>query len=294
MTRFFRYLAPNLVTSLGMIFGLMSMVATYEGRFVAAAWLIIWAVLLDRLDGLVARTLKATSEFGVQMDSFADSINFGVAPAFLMYVSLSSVPPLGFDHGAGRVLLMVACAAWALGAVFRLAKFNIVTEDAGSQFFFGVPTTLAAGVLIIWYLALHKYSAVDVALGSPEYFRGFKLFGDWTIPMSVWAYLPAAMLVGAFLMISNLPNPKLRSFKWKALNIVLLGGVLVGYVCGFARLMPDFMLLMPTSWLLVALVWGQLSKDARSLRPPPFLPKDDPSLDDEHEEEALDPAEQRR
>lgn len=294
MNRFFRYLAPNLVTSLGMLFGMMSMVATYEGRFVDAGWLIIWAVLLDRLDGLVARTLKATSEFGVQMDSFADAINFGVAPAFLLYVSLSSVAPLGFDHGAGKVLLMVACAAWVLGAVFRLAKFNVVTEDAGSKFFFGVPTTLAGGILIIWYIALHKYSAADVALGSPEFFRGFKLFGQWTLSMRIWAYLPAAMLVGAFLMISNLPIPKLRALKWKALNVALLIGVLAGFVCGFARYMPDFMLLMPTGWLLVALVWGQVSNDARSLRSPPFLPPDDPSLDDEDDEEALDPAEQRR
>jgi CDP-diacylglycerol--serine O-phosphatidyltransferase len=276
--RFFRYLAPNLVTSLGLIFGLLSMVATFEGRYVAAAWLIIWAVLLDRVDGLVARTLKATSAFGVQMDSFADAINFGVAPAFLVYVSLTGVPALGFGAGPGKLVLLLGCGAWALGAVFRLAKFNVVTEDAGSQFFFGVPTTLAAGILVIWYIALHKYSAPGRALGSPEVFTDPKLFGDWTLPIATWAYLPAAMLLGALLMVSNLPNPKLRSLRYRALNVILVIGVMAGYICGFARVMPDFMMLLPTGWLLIALIWGQLSADARGLRPPPVLPQAEPTV----------------
>nr|MCH9687301.1 CDP-alcohol phosphatidyltransferase family protein [Deltaproteobacteria bacterium] len=65
--RLLRYLAPNLVTSVGVLFGLASIVASFEQRFADAAWLIMWAVLLDRIDGLVARLLKATSPFGVQM-----------------------------------------------------------------------------------------------------------------------------------------------------------------------------------------------------------------------------------
>lgn len=287
MSRFLRYLAPNLVTSLGMLFGLLSMVATHEHRFVAAGWLIIWAVLLDRVDGLVARTLKATSDFGVQMDSFADAINFGIAPAFLVYVSLSSAPILGFDHGVGKGLLIVACAVWALANVFRLAKFNVVTEEAGSKHFFGVPTTLAAGTLVIWYLALHKYSALGAAPGQPEAFGDPKLYGDFTIPITAWAYVPAAMLVGALLMASNLPQPKLGAQKSKTLTVALLVVVLIGYVCGFMRVLPEFMLLMPTSWLVVALAWGQLSPAARRLAPPPFLPRDEPGFDDEDEEASL-------
>ena len=73
LNRMLRYLAPNLVTSLGMVFGLLSIVAALEQRFADAGWLIVWAVLLDRVDGLVARLLRATSSFGVQMDSFMDS-----------------------------------------------------------------------------------------------------------------------------------------------------------------------------------------------------------------------------
>src|ERR1041385_7290291 len=95
-SRFFRYLAPNLITLSSMIFGLVSLWSAHTGNFPLAAWMIIYAVLTDRLDGLVARALKATSELGMQLDSFADFLNFGVAPAFLVLAYLSGRPDLPF------------------------------------------------------------------------------------------------------------------------------------------------------------------------------------------------------
>lgn len=277
MLRFLRYLAPNAVTSLGLTFGLLSMVATHEHRYVDAGWLIIWAVMLDRVDGFVARSLKATSPFGIQMDSFADAINFGVAPSFFVYISLSSVPALGFEHGFGRALLMGACAAWVLATVFRLAKFNVVAESAdGPNVFFGVPTTLAAGILVIWILVLHKYAPAEALLGSSEGFRGPHLYGDATVGIRAWSYLPAAMLLGAFLMVSNLPQPKLRPAKQKVLTAIIIVGTSTGFICAFARYMPDYMALLPSTWLLASLVWGQASSRARSYRVPSFLPKEHP------------------
>ncbi len=276
MPRWFRFAPANLVTSLGMLFGLASLVATHEHRFVDAGWLIIWAVLLDRIDGFVARSLKATSEFGVQMDSFADAINFGVAPAFLMYVSLSSAPILGFESGSGHLLLMAACGLWVLANVFRLAKFNVVADDPDApKVFFGVPTTLAAGALVTWYLVLHKYAAVSAVLGDASAFTGPKLFGALTIGTGVWAYIPAAMLAGAFLMVSNVPTPKLVPLRYKAPTVFVLTSVAIGYICGFARYMPDVMALMPTSWLVVSLIWSQVSANARGFEVPAFLPTRD-------------------
>lgn len=285
--RFLRYLAPNAVTALGMCFGLLSMVATLEQRYVDAGWLIIWAVLIDRLDGLVARTLKATSDFGMQMDSFADAIDFGIAPAFLVYVSLSSLEPLGFGAGPGRVLLLVACGLWVLANVFRLAKFNVVSEQgpAAGKLFFGIPTTLAAGTLVIWFIVLLEYAPPGAAMGGSEAFRGPKLLGDWEVPLAVWGYLPAVMIVLAFLMASNLPTPKLATPKNKVLAVLLIGNVLAGYVCGFARMFPDYMAWMPTAWVVMAIVWGQFSRQARRLRPPSFLPTGSRHLPDEEEDE---------
>ena len=290
--RLLRYLAPNAVTSLGMLFGLLSLVATYEHRFTDASWLIIWAVFLDRVDGLVARTLKATSDFGMQMDSFADAINFGIAPAFLVYVSLGSIEALGFTEGPGRVLLLVACAVWVLANVFRLAKFNVVSEEAAAsvgKVFFGVPTTLAAGTMIIWFLVLQKYAPVGGPMGDPSAFRGARLLGSWEVPLQVWGYVPAIMLCLAFLMASNLPVPKLVAPKNKVLTVLLLANVFAGYVCGFARIYPDFMFWMPTAWVMMALAWGQFSRRARRLRPPPFLPLTaELTLDDEDDEVSPD------
>ncbi len=276
MTRLLRYLAPNLVTSVGLLFGLLSMVATIEHRFVDAGWLITGSVMLDRVDGFVARLLRATSPFGIQMDSFADAINFGVAPALLVYVSLSSVPALGFDQGVGQVLLMIACAVWVLANVFRLAKFNVVAEEAAPSVFFGVPTTLAAGLLVIWMLVLHKYSPPEALLGSPASFEGPRVFGGLTVGISAWSYLPAAMLLGAFLMASNLPQPKLRPAKHKALTGLLALGAASGFLFAFIRFMPDYMALLPTSWTIGALLWSVFSPKARGFKTPSFLPSEPP------------------
>jgi len=85
-----RYVAPNLVTSAAMLLGMLAVVMAMEGAHVTAAWLVVWSTFLDRADGIVARALKATSAFGVQMDSFADFFNFGVVPAFIIYTALAS------------------------------------------------------------------------------------------------------------------------------------------------------------------------------------------------------------
>ncbi len=275
--RFLRYVAPNVVTATGMLFGLLSLVASYEHRFVDAAWLIIWAVLVDRLDGLVARSLKATSDFGVQMDSFADAINFGIAPAFLVFVTLEDQTAIGFAQGWGRVVLMAACALWALANVFRLAKFNVVSETptSGPKVFFGVPTTLAAGILVIWYLVLAKYSVGQGPIHA-EPFGGPRLLGGLVVPLGVWSYIPAAMIAFAFLMASNLPIPKLQGLGSKATTVLLVGMVGTGYVCGFARMLPEYMAVMPSSWLVIALVWSQASSRARGMTPPPVLPDPGP------------------
>jgi CDP-diacylglycerol--serine O-phosphatidyltransferase len=271
MSRFFRYLAPNLVTSLGIVFGLLSLIATFEGRYVDAGWLVIWSVMLDRVDGFVARRLKATSEFGLHMDSFADAINFGVAPSYLCFVILSKIPALGFADGVGRVLLLGAVLAWVLACVVRLAKFNAITDESPGVFF-GVATTLAAGVLTIWLLVLLKYAPPGLGLAPSEGFGGTRLLGDIVIPVQVWGYVPAAMIVLAILMVSNAPMPKLTASRSKAFTVFVIVNVALGYVCAFTRMFPEFMAWMPSSWLIVFLIRGQLSEETRSLRPPAIFP----------------------
>ena len=100
--RFLRYLAPNVITLSSMIFGLVSLWSAHNGDFTLAGWMVIYAVLTDRLDGLVARAVKGTSELGMQLDSFADFLNFGIAPAFMTLCYLNSRSDLPYQTGTAH------------------------------------------------------------------------------------------------------------------------------------------------------------------------------------------------
>lgn len=266
-----RYLAPNAVTVLGMVCGLLSLVSAHEGRWPEAGYYIIWAVLLDNLDGPIARALDASSPFGAQMDSFADFLNFGVAPGYLVYVSLSGVPATGFTDAGGQALLGATCVAWVVANVVRLARFNVTPETKGMLF--GIPTTLAAGLLVIWYLTLIKYSPRGSPLAAPDFFDEARLFGDWTFPVRAWSYFPAAMVAGATLMVSNLPNPKIGGLRNKLILVLVLTGVAAGYVFNLLRMFPEALAILPTGWLVFFVAWGRLSPKAKGMRPPPLFPE---------------------
>jgi CDP-diacylglycerol--serine O-phosphatidyltransferase len=266
--RVLRYLAPNLITLSSMIFGLVSLWSAHNDDPALAAWMIIYAVLCDRIDGLVARALKATSEIGMQLDSFADAINFGVAPAYLLLTYLSGRADLPFQDGTAHYLLFAAAAAYMLCAIFRLARYNVLSDDQiPTKMFFGFPTTLTGGIIAIWFLLFLKYDPTHASFG------GAKLFGDWQTPLAVWRYFPIALVVGGYLMASRLPMPKVGMTRNKIVSAMLLTLVAIGYVCGFAMHYPEICFWMPTIWSAAFLVWGQASAKARAMYPPPLFPK---------------------
>ncbi len=267
--RVLRYLAPNLITLSSMIFGLVSLWSAHNDDPALAAWMIIYAVLTDRIDGLVARALKATSELGMQLDSFADALNFGVAPAFLVITYLSGRDDLPFKDGTAHYLLFAAGGAYMLCAIFRLARYNVLSDDqVPTKMFFGFPTTLTGGLIAIWFLLLLKY---DPTLHEP--FGGAKLFGSWQTPAAVWKYFPIALVVGGYLMASRLPMPKVGMTRNKAVSAGLLTLLAIGYACGFAMRYPEICFWMPTVWSIAFLIWGQASAKARAMYPPPLFPK---------------------
>jgi CDP-diacylglycerol---serine O-phosphatidyltransferase len=270
--RFLRYLAPNIITLSSMIFGLVSLWAARQGDHPLAAWMIIYAVLTDRLDGLVARAVKGTSELGMQLDSFADFLNFGIAPAYLVLTYLSGRPDLPYiEGGTAHTLLFAACGAYMLCAVFRLARYNVLSDDQiPTKIFFGFPTTLSGGLIAIWFLLLLKYDPSRAAAG----FGGVKLFGDGLeTPSVVWKYFPIAVCVMGYLMASRLPMPKVGMTRNKIMSGLLLVFVALGYVCGFAMRYPELCFWMPTGWSVVFLFWGQASAKWRAMYPPPLFPK---------------------
>lgn len=139
------YLLPNAITLCGMFAGFFSIVASVNGKFTVAAWAIVIAGVFDGLDGWVARMTNTSSKFGVELDSLADVISFGVAPAVLSFTWALS--PFG------RVGWAVAFLYTACGAL-RLARFNVQKETEEKKTFTGMPIPAAAGVIaafVIFY-----------------------------------------------------------------------------------------------------------------------------------------------
>lgn len=271
-----RYWAPNLATLGAMLCGFLSMIAASQTRYVDAGWLILLATFLDRADGILARALKATSAFGVQMDSFADFFDFGVAPAVLMFIALSSTPGLPFGEGPGYALLVTAAACWIFAATFRLARFNVLTGDSTDKSMFnGIPTTLAAGLLINWFLVCLKYAAPQNPLGAPSQFSDPRLLGALQLGPTAWTVFPVAMIIGAVLMVSNLRCRKSLVFKSKLGTAITVLLSLAAFICMLLRVFPEYMVLLPSGWILFWLVYGQVAPQYRGLPSPPLFPVGD-------------------
>ncbi|MGI9414140.1 MAG: CDP-alcohol phosphatidyltransferase family protein [Hyphomicrobiales bacterium] len=140
-----RLIAPNLITLLALCSGVTAIRMATEERYELAVAAIIFAIILDALDGRVARLLKGTSRFGAELDSLADFVNFGVAPAIMIYLwSLQSLKSLGWIVCLG---LAICCAA-------RLARFNVALDDPDKPawtagFFTGVPAPAGAGIALL-------------------------------------------------------------------------------------------------------------------------------------------------
>ena len=118
-----RYTIPNSVTALSLLLGVSSIVTTQLGDLTLAAWIIVWCGLLDVLDGVAARMLKATSNFGAEFDSMADLVAFGVAPAVLVLNAGLQIGGVEYDSGQFW-LLLIAVAVFVLAGAMRLARFN--------------------------------------------------------------------------------------------------------------------------------------------------------------------------
>jgi CDP-diacylglycerol--serine O-phosphatidyltransferase len=132
------YLIPNLVTTAGLFAGFYSIIATVDHRYRTAASMLLVAQLCDLLDGRIARLTRSSSSFGVQYDSLADVIAFGVAPGILVYIW--ALRPWG-RWGWLAASLYVACGA------LRLARFNVQVGTVEKRHFVGLPIPAAAGVI---------------------------------------------------------------------------------------------------------------------------------------------------
>ncbi|MBS0267806.1 MAG: CDP-diacylglycerol--serine O-phosphatidyltransferase [Proteobacteria bacterium] len=151
-----RMLVPNFFTLLGLCAGLTSIRMGIEGRYDLALAAIVFAACLDGIDGRIARLLKASSRFGAELDSLADFVNFGVAPAFLIFNW-----GLGDLKSAGWICVMI----FALASALRLARFNAALDDEKpkwqSNYFMGMPTP-AAAIAVLLPLYLDQLGLTDI------------------------------------------------------------------------------------------------------------------------------------
>jgi CDP-diacylglycerol--serine O-phosphatidyltransferase len=178
------YLLPNLFTTAALFSGFYAIVQAMNAKFELAAIGIFVAMVLDGLDGRVARMTHTQSEFGAQYDSLSDMVSFGVAPALVMYEwALKDLGKLGWTAA------FVYCA----GAALRLARFNINIEVVDKRYFQGIPSPAAAALLagLVW------------------------VFDDFGIDRELWLNLIACVftIYAGITMVTNLPFYSFKEFN---------------------------------------------------------------------------------
>lgn len=243
------FVLPNLITLAAIFcgFNAIRICAKPEAGledFNRAAVLLIFAMLFDLLDGRVARMTRTQSAFGLQIDSLADVVSFGVAPALLMYQWVLHRDPF---FGLMVAFLFVA------GGAIRLARFNVLTSGDGGapvkpgKYIVGLPTPAAAGILISLVVA---NTAAGGALGAPQY-----------------TWIMFAVTVGlSLLMVSNV---KFRSFKDLKFNSATVFMVLfaIGSCVFIARVLkPQFVLVWLAGFYVVIGLIETLRVEAQRLR----------------------------
>jgi len=177
------YLLPHLVTTAGLFFGFYAIVQAFTGDPDRAALGIVLAAVCDALDGRLARMARSTSRFGLEYDSIADIVSFGVAPAVLAFSA-------GGLHGLGRVGLVMAFL-YVAGAGLRLARFNVAPSRFHGRFE-GMPSPAAAGMVAStqWFVSFLREHGISVDVPAP--------------------FIAAGAAALGLLMVSSIPY---RSFK---------------------------------------------------------------------------------
>ena len=190
------YILPNLFTAASAFLGVISIISSIQGNYFKAIIYIILSLILDGLDGRVARLTKTTSKFGVEFDSLADLVAFGVAPAILFYLTIGK--------NFGRFGALIAAMFVVFGAI-RLARFN------EPNVFIGLPIPSAAIVSVLWVGIYIDYTFLE----------GF----EWCLML-----LEATL---AALMVSNIRYPSFKKINLKQTHVIR---ILVTLVVAFSML----------------------------------------------------------
>ena len=195
-----RMILPNTLTLIGVCIGLSSIKFALDAKYELSIIAIIFAALIDGLDGRIARLIKATSKVGKELDSLTDVISFGVAPAFIMYFwSLNQIGRIGW----------LICLIYVMCVALRLARFNVSSEADPSwrdNFFEGIPSP-AGGVLVLMPL-VYSFSEIQI------------------IKLNYDLFVPILFIIVSILLISKVPTYSFKKIKVKRnFTIFLLLGI---------------------------------------------------------------------
>lgn len=191
------YVFPSVITLANLAAGVMSILYASADHLTNAAWCIIAGIIMDMLDGRVARWAGATSQFGVELDSLCDLVSFGVAPAFLMYqVALQ-------PWGRPGYMIVVF---FAMMAAVRLARFNLRAQTGEpSTHFVGLPVPAAAGILASFVLSYELFGEEAISVKTiPMIMQRMPFF---------FKVVPIVMITLAFLMVSSVQYGNFKQMK---------------------------------------------------------------------------------
>jgi CDP-diacylglycerol--serine O-phosphatidyltransferase len=223
-----RMILPNAITLIGVCIGLTSIKFAIDGKFTIAVIGILFAGLMDALDGRIARLIKGTSKMGKELDSLGDVISFGVAPALIMYfLNLQYLDKLGW----------FVCLTYVVCVALRLARFNVNSEEEPSwkdNFFEGMPSP-AGGIIVLMPLII-SFSGLE------KFF--FKINYDLLVPTS--------FIIVSVMLISTIPT---YSFKKIVIPRAMTKFLLFGIVLFFgALLVYTFKVLTVSSLIYLCLI----------------------------------------
>jgi CDP-diacylglycerol--serine O-phosphatidyltransferase len=244
-------IVPSAFTLGNLFLGIWAIVAASRGEFTAAAWLIVWAAVLDTIDGRVARYTKTGSRFGEELDSLVDAISFGVAPALIVYYTFLSDTPWGW----------VAGWFYVAAAVIRLARFNVEQAGHAKSAFHGLPSPSAGMTLATFY-----------PFSQTQFFRDNFTQWPWVTVMTVMLFV-LSLLMMSHVLYPVVPKAGFRSARGIG-NFVFLMANIVAAVTIPALFFFPMSVAYVSYGVLKALALGFFER----------LPESDPLLDEDPDE----------
>ena len=220
---------PSAFTLGNLFFGFWAIVSAYNGNFRWAGWFIVFAAILDMLDGRIARLSNASSRFGEELDSLIDLVSFGVAPALIMYF---------LEFSAAGKFAWVLCFIYVVAAAVRLARYNVISAGKPTAWFTGIPSPAAGVTLSVFY-----------AFSQTPWYRRSLAYLDLQ-----HQGLVILMLLLALLMVSGVKYPKMPGFSFRTTRQSVL--TLFVLACAVAAIAKPDVVLFPLG--LAYLTFGVL------------------------------------